>query len=75
MELDLLDVDYPYWEKPSAAVVRSYVHTPEELVDRIARLRKQMQRTDRNEASKTTAARELENVLKQAESRGIEVPA
>lgn len=75
LELDLLDADYPYWERPSPVVVRSFVHTPDELVARIAGLRKQMTRADRNEASKSTAARELETALKQAESRGIEVPA
>jgi hypothetical protein len=75
MELDLLGAEYDYWQKPEPVVTRSYVHTPEELLARIAGLRKLLAREDRNEASKQTAQRALDEALKQAQGRGIEVPA
>jgi DNA-binding LacI/PurR family transcriptional regulator len=55
--------------------VRKYTHTPEELGERIERLRAQMQRTDRPESHLAAVDRELTSAIEQAEKRGIEVPA
>jgi hypothetical protein len=76
VELDLLGVDYPFWTKPApVAVSRSYIHSPEELVQRIERLREQMKRTDRPEAHLAAVDRELTAAVEQATKRGIEVPS
>ncbi len=73
LELDMLDVEYPFWTKPEPVVTRSYVYSPEELVARIENLRAQMERTDRPESHKTVVDRELTNALEMATKRGIEV--
>jgi len=75
VELDLIGAEYDYWTKPEPVVTRSYTLDPEQLRERIVGLRKLMDRADRPEAAKATAARELELAIKQCEARGIEVPA
>lgn len=74
MELDLIGSTYDFWEKPDSVITRSYLHSPEQLVERIAGLRRLMAREDRPEVAKATADRELTAALAQAEKRGIEVP-
>jgi hypothetical protein len=75
VELDLLNVEYPYWVKPEPIATRTYLLAPDELLDRIEGLRKLVAREDRPEAARATADRELTNALQQAEKRGLTVPS
>jgi hypothetical protein len=75
VELDLLGIeDYDFWTKPTAEVTRSWTHTPEELLERIAGLRRNMKRTDRDETYLAAVDRELTAALLQCEKRQIPVP-
>lgn len=74
MELDLIGAEYEYWTRPECVVTRSYVFTADELVARIQGLRRQLTRDDRSEASKSTAERELQARLAEAEKREISIP-
>jgi hypothetical protein len=77
LEISLLDEvpeTFEWWVKPSPVTIKSYVHTPDELTARIAKLRALVAREDLPEIAKSTADRELSNCLEQAEKRGVAIP-
>jgi hypothetical protein len=78
LEISLLDETpdgFEWWTKPSPTVIKSYVHSAEQLSARIVKLRVLAGREDLPEIARSTAHRELTLALDQAAKRGIEVPA